>query len=270
MPFPRNYALLFACSVVGNIGSLIAFLCVHEPIRPVQKKRKSFWQHVEQGPRLLKTDVNYRRFLFFRVFMGISEMAMPFYVPYALLRFGVPESIIGSFVVVLALSEVISNALWGYIGEKYGVRFILIGASALGCLSPLIAISVQFLPPPWRAPSYFLIFAVNGVAGNGVMVGFMTYMLNLAPPKIRPTYLGFLNTLLFPFSFLPVLAGKLVKGFAVNALFFSVPIPGIDYEGVFVVSLIAGMCAFLMSRQLKDVYHPEDMYGQENSLEKRD
>ena len=42
-----------------------------------------------------------------------------------------------------------------------------------------------------------------------MMVGFMAYMLNIAPPRNRPTYIGFMNTLLMPVSFAPVLGGIL-------------------------------------------------------------
>jgi hypothetical protein len=48
----------------------------------------------------------------------------------------------------------------------------------------------------------------------------MTYSLNLAPSMSRPTYLGFLNTLLFPMSFVPILAGKLVDIMSYETMFF--------------------------------------------------
>ena len=89
------------------------------------------------------------------------------------------------------------------------------------------------------------------------MVGFMTYMLNLAPPKIRPTYLGFLNTVLFPLSFLPVLAGKLVTGFAINTPLLSLAMPGIHYEGVFLISLLTSVGTVFTASRLEDVYHQE-------------
>lgn len=76
------------------------------------------------------------------------------------------------------------------------------------------------------------------------MVGFMAYTLNIAPPMNRPTYLGFLNTVLFPFGFMPVLAGKLVGV--------------IDYEGTFAIAVGMGALAFLTTTQLKDVYHEEE------------
>ena len=79
---------------------------------------------------------------------------------------------------------------------------------------------------------------------SGMMVGSMTYMLNLAPPQIRPTYIGFLNTMLFPFGFMPVIAGKLVGL--------------IDYEGIFTIALGMGILASFMAARLENVYHEEE------------
>ena len=122
--------------------------------------------------------------------MHTAGMGVPFYVPYALLRLGVPDETIGLFISVAALSGVISNVLWGYVGEKYGVRWVLTFTSAMACTAPLMAISVQYLPITWQAQCYFLTFALNGASMSGMMVGFMSYMLNIAPPRIRSTYLG--------------------------------------------------------------------------------
>ena len=170
---------------------------------------------------------------------------MPFYVPYALLNLGVPDSTIGSFLAVVALSGVISTVLWGHVGEKYGVRWILIGMSAFGCIPPLIAICIPLFSLPWQIPSYFLIFAINGISVNGMMVGFMTYMLNVAPPLTRPTYLGFMNTLLFPFSFVTVIGGVIVSQ--------------LGYQGVFTISLGLSLLAFTMTTRLEEVFYKEEI-----------
>ena len=177
---------------------------------------------------------------------------MPFYVPYAFLKLGVPDWTIGSFIAVVALSGVISTAMWGHVGEKYGVRWILIGMSAFGCLPPLVAISIPLMPPTWQILSYFLIFAINGVSINGMMVGFMTYMLNVAPPLTRPSYLGFMNTLLFPLSFVTVIGGAVVAQFG--------------YQAVFAISLGFSLLAFAMTTRLEEVFYKEEVESDDEIL----
>jgi MFS family permease len=239
LTFPTNYAVLFGCTWVAVVGAFFVFMKIREPIRPVHSQRKPIWEHLKRGPYFLKKDKHYRRFLMFRVCGHFIGMSSPFYAPYALQKFEVPESTIGLFVATMALSGVVSNIVWGHVGEKYGTIWILRITAALFCIPPLIAFTARFFPPTLQVPWYFLAFAVSGFTTAGTMVGFMTYMLNIAPSLSRPTYIGFMNTLLFPFGFVPVLGGALVSLIA--------------YEGVFAISVAMGVLAFIMTMRLEEV-----------------
>ncbi len=242
--FPYNYAFLFICSVSAAFLSFISFLGVREPIHPVQPIRQPMWQHLKQGPRFLRTDMNYRRFILFRVAAHFSGMASPFYIPYALDELNVSEATIGFFIVCSALSGVVSNTLWGYIGDNYGVRWLLIITAGLMGIPPTIAFSAAVLPPSLQLPAYFLIFTVGGILANGMMVGFMAYMLNIAPPRSRPSYIGFMNTFLLPVSFAPVIGGVLA--------------PHIGYRWLFAISICICLIAFAVATGLKEIMHKEE------------
>ena len=242
--FPNNYALLFFGVALMAVISLIVFLKIREPIRPVQTTRKTFWQHIKQGPHFLQTDRNYRDFIVYRIFVNVGRMCMPFYVPYALDKLSISDATIGLFLAVGAVSGVLSNILWGYMSGRHGVRWILICTALLACTAPLVAICVQLIPPVWQLPCYFLTFVLGGASMSGMMVGFMTYMINIAPPLNRPTYIGFMNTLVFPFGFMPVLAGQLIQW--------------IGYEYTFAIALGVGLFAFITSTRLEEVYHDEE------------
>ncbi len=239
--FPYNYAFLFICSVAAAFLSFVSFLGVREPIHPVQATRQPISQHLKQGPHFLQTDANYRRFILFRVFAHFSGMASPFYIPYALKQLGFSEATIGFFIVSSALSGVVSNTAWGYVGEKYGVRWVLIITAGMMGIPPILAFSSGILPISLQMPAFFLIFIVGGILGNGMMVGFMAYMLNIAPPRNRPTYIGFMNTLLMPVSFAPVLGGLLA--------------PYIGYRWLFALSIGICFVAFRIATGLQEIMH---------------
>ncbi len=246
--FPSNYAILFLCSVLAAFLSFISFLGIREPIHPVNAQRVPLWEHLKQGPHFLRTDKNYRRFILFRIGLHLAGMATPFYTTYAVSTLGVPEATIGFFIVCSALSGVVSNALWGYIGERYGVRWLLIITAGLMAFPPAIGFFSGMLPHTSVLPAYFLIFAIGGVLSNGMMVGFMAYMLNIAPPRRRPSYIGFMNTLLLPASFAPSLGGFLV--------------PRIGYRWLF--ALCFGICllAFRIATGLQEIMH-EDAFDED-------
>ena len=243
--FPYNYAFLFICSVTAAFLSFISFLGVREPIHPVQATRQPISEHLKQGPHFLRTDANYRRFILFRVFAHVSGMASPFYIPYALDALGFSDATIGFFIVSSALSGVVSNTMWGYVGEKYGVRWVLIITAGMMGIPPILAFSSGILPISLQMPAFFLIFIVGGILGNGMMVGFMAYMLNIAPPRNRPTYIGFMNTLLMPVSFAPVLGGLLA--------------PYIGYRWLFAISIGICFIAFRIATGLQEIMHDNEV-----------
>lgn len=211
LSFPQNYAVIFGMATLMMIGGSISFMFAKEPIHPVRDEKRPFWQHLKRGPHFLRTDRDYRFFLLFRITSTFGSMCTPFYILYARDLMGISDSTIGSFIAVGAASAVLSNILWIYIGEKYGSKSLLIVTQSLACAAPLIAASTKYISPSHQITYYFLVFIVSRAYMNGGLIAYMTYSLNLAPSMSRPTYLGFLNTLMFPMSFVPVLAGILLK-----------------------------------------------------------
>ena len=85
---------------------------------------------------------------------------------------------------------------------------------------------------------------------NGRIIAYMTYTLNMAPSMSRPTYLGFLNTLMFPMSFVPVLAGALLRV--------------ISYESMFILSAAMSALAVYFAIKLSNVDERDDIELKDN------
>jgi len=244
LAFPNNYAVLFFCTTVSATAAFAVFAKIREPIHPVKSERQPIWNQLKQGLHIFKTDIHYRRFIWFRIAGHFSGIAAPFYSPYALQKLDVALPTVGYFLSVGALTGVVSNVLWGYVGEKYGTRSILVITSGLFCLPPFVALSSVTLPTDLQIPYYFLVFAISGIITNGVMVGFMTYMLNMSPGLSRPTYIGFMNTVLVLVSFVPMTGGLLV--------------PLIGYEGIFMISIVSGGVALLTAYRLEEIIRSDN------------
>jgi len=223
--FPTNYGVLFGCATVFVTLSATAFLRVQEPIHPVAKTRNSFSDHLASGVRILRDDRNYRRLLAARTFWSLGMMGIPFYVPYAVSQLGIHEATAGLFLSVSIISSVLSNLLWMRIGLKssriileWGVIFIL--------LSPLMAALMRYIPDASFAPFeslrtalYFIVFATGGAGVAGINLANMTYLLEIAPSKIRPRYVGFMNTFSLPLAFVPALAGGAIHYVSYQPMF---------------------------------------------------
>jgi MFS family permease len=250
LSFPYNYTTLFVFAVLMMIGAAISFALVREPIHPVRDVRRPFWQHLKRGPHFLRTDRDYRYFMIFRTISSFGNMCIPFYVPYALDRIGIARSTIGSFTTAASVSAALSIVLWAYVCEKHGSKSLLIATTSLACVAPMIAAFVRYLPASHQTTSYFSVFIMSEAFLNGSNIAYMTYTLNMAPSMSRPTYLGFLNTLMFPMSFVPVLAGTLLKI--------------MSYESMFILSAGMSLLAIYFATNLSNVDKRDDIESKDD------
>ncbi|MDP3486856.1 MAG: hypothetical protein Q8S19_02845, partial [Bacillota bacterium] len=66
---------------------------------------------------------------------------------------------------------------------------------------------------------YLLLFATIGCTLSGMWMGFTNYLLELVEDVDRPTYIGMMNTLTAPFTFLPILGGVFIQILSYEVLF---------------------------------------------------
>ncbi len=225
LTFPTNYGVLFGCATVFITLGMGAFLRVREPIHPVAKTRNSFSDHLASGVRILRDDRNYRRLLAARTFWSFGMMGIPFYVPYAVSHLGMRESTVGIFLSVSLISGVFSNLLWMRIWTKSS-RIILEWGVIFMLLSPLIAALTPTIPNiplgvfgSLRTALYFVVFAASGAGVAGINLANMTYLLEIAPSRIRPRYVGFMHTFSFPLTLVPALAGAAIHYVSYQPMF---------------------------------------------------
>ena len=81
--------------------------------------------------------------------------------------------------------------------------------------------------------AYPLVFVALGAARSSWMMGFMNYMLEIAPEALRPVYIGTGNTVRGLLMVLPVLGGWLLEA--------------TSYPVLFGVTVVVGMVGFYVS-----------------------
>lgn len=222
--FPSNFGLLMSLATVSAAIGIFAFCKVEEPASVVPPQRRPFREHLRSGWALIGVDRNYRRFIYTRVLWAATAMAFPFYAVYAITDLEMVESAVGVFVALWVAGTLFSNFVWSSVIDRLGSRAALIGSGVLAIASPLIACIVVFIPDgPISLPRGLLdggagvrqmifmsTFVLNAFAFNGRLISNMTYLLEIAPPDRRPTYIGLANSLTFPLALSPVLGGALV------------------------------------------------------------
>ncbi|MDQ6906195.1 MAG: MFS transporter, partial [Chloroflexota bacterium] len=102
-----------------------------------------------------------------------------------------------------------------HIGDRYGhKRTVVAGAACTGGAALVAVLARQ----PWVGlPGYCLVFALVGLGSSALQLASLTFIVDFAPPKQRPTYIGVAMLTQAPFAFgAPIMAAAIAdrRGYA--------------------------------------------------------
>jgi hypothetical protein len=245
-----EYAALIGIGAVFNIVAYAMFCAVKEPVEPVAKVPVSVREFLRRGPVLFKADQDYRRFYFFRCCWALTTMSQVLYLPYAKDVFHAPSRMTGWFTAAITLVGGLSAAVWGQVSKSYSEVVLMRWIAVVMLISPLTGLAMTLLAHMQGGPEfmsshyvwvYVLMYGTASAATNGYSIAGSVYMLALAPPDRRPTYIAFMNTIGVPLMLAPVAAGTLVRY--------------LTYPVMFTVSVAAGLGALICAFSLRSKLH---------------
>jgi MFS family permease len=195
--FPRNYALLFVLGFTMLAFSLLSISFLIEEHASTAGKVPSWREYLPQLWNVFKRDPVFRRLILTRQLSGLSSLSIPFYMPYALESLGLPSHVAGRYTSIGVLGSILAALAFGWLNERYGSKRVILVSLTLGLLVPLLALAIPALitEPVALAWGYGLVFFFLNALMSSMMPGWMTYVLEWAPPSERPTYVGLTNTL---------------------------------------------------------------------------
>lgn len=219
---PLNYTLLLLVGFVFMVISLVGTLLVKER-EGVARQGSSMAEYWRRLPGIWRESQLFQQMMFTRMVFSCFYLALPFYVIFARERLGFAESTVGLFLSAQMAGSILASLLWGYLGDKHGNRTVIRVVTAVAAATPVLALLASFmLHSGWQVGAFlscFLVFATVGATLSGNWMGFTNYLLDVASDIDRPTYVGMMNTLTAPFTFLPIVGGLLLRLIAPEVLF---------------------------------------------------
>ena len=218
--FPYNFMVLFGIAGVFIFLSWISLAMTREPAVPPKKERltnKLYWRSL---PQIIRTDENFRRFLYSQIVLTAGGMGMGFFTIYALRQWSISDGMVGLFTTSLMVGTALSNLIFGWMADKFGHKLVI----ELSTLALMLSSAIALLAP---TPEYFyLVFALQGVYTAGIILSGIMIVFEFCEEDIRPTYIGLTNSSIGIFAGItPMIGGWLADtaGFAwlfgVSALF---------------------------------------------------
>jgi MFS family permease len=227
--FPYNYAILFLAASIALLISGAALLFIHEvPHRDSEPATthiewRDFRKHLTT---VWRQDRSLREANIARIMIVLGTMANGFYVIFATQVVRLPEQVIAQFILAQTVGNLVGSVFFGRIADRSGsLRVIQLGALIL-LSAPLIALVLTLmpgLPATVIVPLLLAVYVIIGACDNIIILGFMNYVLDIAPPGQRTIYMGVSNTLNGIGVLGPLLAGWLL-GLTSYTLLFSVTI----------------------------------------------
>lgn len=202
---PIDFAVCFFIASIFFTLSWFALALTREPedtekIIPEQKTH--FW---DDSKSIFRKDTNFNWFLGTRMISQFATMGFSFYIIYALRRFNMDTITAGFLTATLTIAQTIANAGMGWLGDKWGHRFMLIVGAIAALFSSILA---------WFATSilwFYPIFLLAGLANVSIWTIGMAMTVDFGTEAERPIYIGLAQTLTAPATILaPLLGGWIV------------------------------------------------------------
>ncbi len=183
--WPANFALCFAATSVLLAISFV-FICFSRepeqeaPSVPSPAGRGGYWRRL---PPIIRDDHNFGYYLVAMALLNTAGMATAFYTVDAQHTFGLSDAGAGVYAIVLLASSTAGNVLWAIVA--FGGVFLLIG-----------------------------------LGSSGFQLASLTFVIDVAPPEQRPTYIGLATVAQAPFGVIaPPLGGLIADHFGYRAVF---------------------------------------------------
>ena len=228
-PYPTNYAVICAISAVFFWASLIALSTVREPDGPPEEQDGDFLKYLKGIGGMLAAHAELKRFLLVEILIGFYAMAMPFYILYAKEAMHIGGATVGIFLSVQVAGSIIASAIVGSMSDHRGPKAAVITSAFAGVLAPVLAL-VLGGSSVWL---YALVFLAAGAFGGSTWIGLTNYLLELAEPRERRSYIGLMNSANAPTMLFPILGGLIVQM--------------VSYQAVFTITALALTASLILS-----------------------
>ena len=222
--FPRNYALLIGLAALGLLSSFVALLFLHEPPGDVSNNVSGQLNMRAHARHILTHDRGFRQSAIARVLVGGIALAIPFYAVHAIKQLNLPENLLGVFLAAQTIGGIVSALITGAVSERYGSRIVIRVTLVLAMAPPALGVLLNLIGPGGGAVltiGNILIFAAIGATDGSFLLGFLQYIMEIAPAVERTAYTGLANTIGGVTVFASLIGGVLLQATSYPVLFIA-------------------------------------------------
>lgn len=222
LSFPQNFFYIFLLSFLFSLGGLFFFALVKEPPSCPRKERLGTFQYIQGTIQLAQKNLPMRRLIPVRAFSSMVFLSYAFYVVYATTVLELDVSSVGYFIASHRLGAILGSLALGFLCNRAGARRVIQITTTAQTLMPLLALTGGILAANGGQGSLFAFlgcYLMMGLSASGMWIGFLNYIYELSSPTQRASFIALANTILVPFTFLPLIGGLMAQYLSFGSLF---------------------------------------------------
>ncbi|MFI4972947.1 MAG: MFS transporter [Caulobacterales bacterium] len=145
--FGNGYSTTFFLAfVLTSLGLTALSLLMKEPEPPTVRAKSRIWDRIKDFPELITSDRDYAWFMVAQTTAMAGRVAAPFYILYAGHVMHLTGGNLGLVSLVFLGSDVVTNMLWGLMGDRWGFRSTFVGSLSLWILATGLLIYAPSIP----------------------------------------------------------------------------------------------------------------------------
>jgi hypothetical protein len=219
------FALIIAGAVLWGGGALF-FAMIREIPGQTQGGRNPIHE-ISIGLDYLKRYNGFRRFLLARSLLLGVELATPFYLLHASESLDIDGGFIGTLVLAVGISQVLSSPFWGRLADRTS-RTVMTYSALLSVLAAILVLWIgSSCPPQWQVAGFFASFVVIGLAEAGVRLGRKTYLVDAINDEDRATCVAFTNSFVGVLALISGTGGLVAQWFGSGSLIAVLVVVGV-------------------------------------------
>jgi len=212
-----RWALLFACAFAGFTVSFVALVSIHEEPDDKNPAPPNLRASLHDMGAYLREDASLRRLVATQLLLYSAGSAFSFFAVRARELLVGGDAMLGTFLMLQSLGGIVAAPLWGYLIDRLG-SWLAIRLSGLAYSLALAAVVVGGVVGATQS-LYLVAFFLLGVISSTSWWGFAAYLLDLAVPERRATYLAATSILTSPTIIAALAAGVLYRVMGPERLF---------------------------------------------------
>jgi MFS family permease len=225
--YPYNYTLIFLIGILFLLLDVVVFQLMKENPDTVLGKYVSYFRHISGIPKYLKNNINIRRIIIGNSFIVISNVALGYYVIYAIRTYKAGAEQVALFTGLAVIANVFGSSLFGFLADRHGHKLILQLAAMFSMLAGIVILSTHVII------AVYIAFVFSTLCTSGFNLSSSVMIIHNSPKDQIPVYVSANSMItMILYSVVMIASGYVIDKFS--------------FTPIFVIISIAGIIAFLV------------------------